>query len=88
VTSFLRIQGLFCGLGDVDGNGGVDQNDIQAVAQAKAAFDRDPNALAGLPRADLNQDGRISFLDLDVITDIVSLPEPFSKDASLPEQKR
>ena len=78
----------FCGLGDVDNNGRVDQNDIQAVAQAKAAFDRDPNAFTGQSRADLNQDGRISFLDLDVITDIVSLPDPFSKDASLSEQKR
>ena len=78
----------FCGLGDVDGNGGVEQNDIQAVAQAKAAFERDPNTLAGHPRADLNQDGRVSFLDLDVITDIVSLPDPFSQNASLPEQKR
>jgi hypothetical protein len=78
----------FCGLGDVDGNGAVDQNDIQAVAQAKAAFDQDPNALVDHPRADLNQDGRISVLDLDLIIDLVSLPDPFRQGASLAEQKR
>ena len=78
----------FCRLGDVDVNGNVDRNDILAVAQAKTAFDRDPNTLADHPRADLNQDGRVSFLDLDLIIDIVSLPDPFRKDASLSEQKR
>jgi len=43
---------------------------------------------AGHLRADLNQDGRISFRDLDVISDTISLLDSFSKDASLPEQKR
>jgi hypothetical protein len=67
----------FCRLGDVDGNGSVDQGDIVAVGQAKAAFDQDPRSLAENRRADLNEDGGITFLDLDIIVDIVSLPDPF-----------
>lgn len=66
----------FCGLGDVDGNGTVNQSDILAVVQAKAAFDAGQSFNR---RADLNEDGSITFLDIDSITDIVTLPRPFRR---------
>jgi len=87
VADILENPGFnFCELGDVDGNGDVerlrdvdgdgipDQGDILAVVQAKEAFD------AGQPfnqRADLNEDGSVTFLDIDIITDIVTIPDPF-----------
>jgi hypothetical protein len=76
----------FCGLGDVDNNGSVDRSDILAVVQAQAAFDEDPQVVSAHPRADINADGSISFLDIDIITDIVALPRPFGAPTS--ESKR
>jgi hypothetical protein len=45
---------------------------------------------AGRPlnaRADLNEDGSITFLDIDIITDIVAIPRPFPPTSD-PEVKR
>jgi hypothetical protein len=101
IRSIVTDPGFdFCQLGDVDGNGVVedfrdtdgngipDQGDLLTVIQAKAAFD---TGLSLNQRADLNKDGSITFLDLDIITDIVTLPRPFGSPGEitgLPELKR
>ena len=71
----------FCGLGDVGGQNGdgppdgiVDDNDILSVVRAKLQFDTDGTLSE---RADMNQDGAITSLDVDTITDIVAIPRPF-----------
>jgi hypothetical protein len=78
----------YCGLGDVGGQNGtgppdgvVDDNDIFTVLRAKLQFDTDGTLNE---RADINEDGAITFLDVDTITDIVAMPRPFS---SLMEQE-
>lgn len=79
---FFRDPGFdFCGLGDVDGNGIVEEKDILAVVQAKekGVVNR---------HTDLNADGIISSADVDIITDIVALPQPFVFEASDSELKR
>lgn len=63
----------YCGLGDVNTDGKVDEGDILAVVTAKAAFDKDGTLNK---RADLNADGAITFLDVDIITDLVTNPYP------------
>jgi hypothetical protein len=61
----------FCGLGDVNKDGTVDKIDIFTVVQEeeksekKQSFD---------PRADLNEDGSVTFLDVDIITDLATVP--------------
>ncbi len=70
----------FCGLGDVDGNGEVDQGDILAVVKAKQAYD------ISAPfnhRADLNEDGSTTFIDIDIITDIVTNPRPLGDSGEI-----
>jgi hypothetical protein len=43
------------------------------VVRAKAAFEENGFFYAS---ADLNQDGRITYLDVDLITDLVNIPDP------------
>lgn len=71
----------YCGLGDVGGqngtgppDGSVDDNDILSVIRAKLQFETDGTLTE---RADINQDGAITALDVDIITDIVTMPRPF-----------
>ncbi len=61
----------YCGLGDVNGDGKVDDNDIVAVVKAKADFD---NKKTVNSKADLNRDQKVTFADIDTITDIVTIP--------------
>src|SRR5262249_3378460 len=63
-----------CGLGDVNRDGTVDQADILVVVRAQAGLEKDQTVNQ---RADLNRDGSVTFLDVDLITDIVTLPQPF-----------
>ena len=61
----------YCGLGDVNGDGKVDDSDIFTVVAAKADFD---NKRTVNTKADLNGDQKITFADIDTITDIVTIP--------------
>ena len=70
-----------CGLGDVNQDAAVDQMDIFAVVQAKTDFEANASTLNS--KADLNKDGSITFLDIDLITDIVTTPR-FLSLPSLP----
>ncbi|MGH7965480.1 MAG: pre-peptidase C-terminal domain-containing protein, partial [Candidatus Binatia bacterium] len=88
-TNFLSTPGFnFCGLGDVNGDAIVDQRDVQKVATARAAFEKAQRrsrkkvrrVLRRNPRSDLNQDSSITAFDVDIITDIVTLPEFTGKD--------
>jgi len=73
LEALLSDPGLdYCGLGDVDADGTVSENDIRAVAVAKAAFDKKGTLNK---RADINADGQITFLDVDIVTDLVSIPQ-------------
>lgn len=61
----------YCGLGDVNGDGNVDDSDIFTVVVAKADFDNQGTVNI---KADLNKDQKITFADIDTITDIVTIP--------------
>lgn len=75
VEAILSDPGFdYCGLGDVNADGTVSEDDILAVVMAKDAFDR--NQILN-KRADINGDGAVTFLDIDAITDIVASPRPF-----------
>ena len=53
----------FCGLGDVNGDKRVDTQDIQTVLNAL-------ESTSG--KADINQDGIVSYMDVSIITDLVT----------------
>lgn len=76
VPDLLTDPGFdYCRLSDVDGNKIVDQRDILAAVKTQAGLEKD---LSVAQRADLNQDGSVTFLDIDTVTDLVTNPQPFT----------
>jgi hypothetical protein len=84
--NFLDEPGFeFCRIGDVNNENIVDSADILEVLKQQASSDKGHNFNQ---RADINQDGQVTFFDVDLITDIVTLPRPFELTASQQELKR
>ena len=75
----------FCRIGDVNNDNIVNRNDILEVLKQKASSDKGRNFNQ---RADINHDGQVTFFDVDLITDIVTLPRPLEVTASQQELKR
>ena len=83
---FFRDPGFqFCSVGDVNTDNIVNDTDIPEVLKQKEKSDEGKNFNQ---RADLNQDGQVTFFDVDIITDIVTLPRPFELNAPQQELKR
>ncbi len=83
---FLSDPGFaFCQVGDVNHDNIVNQADIQEVLRQQGSSDKGRNFNQ---RADINHDGQVTFFDVDLITDIVTLPRPFEVGASQQELKR
>jgi hypothetical protein len=83
---FFRDPGFqFCSVGDVNNDNVVSQQDVLTVLKEKTKSDKGRNFNQ---RADINRDGQVTFFDVDLITDIVTLPRPFELDATQQELKR
>jgi len=80
--NFLDEPGFeFCRIGDVNDDNIVGQDDIRGVLKQQESSNFDE-------RADINRDGQVSVFDVDLITDIATLPRPFALNASQAELKR
>jgi hypothetical protein len=75
----------FCFVGDVNNDNVVSQKDVLEVLKQKEKFDKGSNFNQ---RADLNHDGQVTFFDVDIITDVVTLPRPFELNIPQQELKR
>lgn len=66
----------YCALSDVNRDNMVNQKDIRAVVKAKAKLDKKKAKKRRIknPRTDVNQDGALTFADIDIITDLVTNP--------------
>jgi|GEM_PF-4383027 len=85
-TGFFTDPGFqFCRVGDVNNDNVVSRDDVLEVLKQKEKSDKGRNFNQ---RADINRDGQVTFFDVDLITDIVTLPRPFVLDASQQELKR
>ena len=69
----------FCRIGDVNNDNIVNRTDIREVLKQQARSDKGDTFNQ---RADLNQDGQVTFSDVDLITDIVTLPRPIEFDSN------
>jgi len=67
----------FCRIGDVNNDNIVNRTDIREVLKQQARSDKGDTFNQ---RADLNQDGQVTFSDVDLITDVVTLPRPIEFD--------
>jgi hypothetical protein len=76
------VVGVFPMRGDLNGDGAVDQNDIQILLQAVNT----PSTGPGDPR-DLNNDGRIDTLDAQILANLCSRPACATQNASVPSSK-
>lgn len=78
VDSFIDPGFNFCLLADTNGDGKVNQKDILAVSKARADFEK-KKKLTNVTdfRADINRDNAVTFIDVDISTDLVSIPRPF-----------
>jgi hypothetical protein len=84
--NFLGDPGFeFCRIGDVTNDNIVGRDDILEVLKQKERSDKGRNFNQ---RADINRDGQVSFFDVDLITDIATLPRPFELNAPQAELKR
>jgi hypothetical protein len=80
--NFLGEPGFeFCRIGDVNNDNIVGPGDIREVVKQQDSSDFNQ-------RADINRDGQVSFFDVDLITDIATLPRPFEPAAPQAELKR
>jgi hypothetical protein len=85
-AEFFRDPGFqFCRVGDVNNDNVVSQQDVLEVRKEQAKSDKGRNFNQ---RADINRDGQVTFFDVDLLTDIVTLPRPFELDATQQELKR
>ena len=65
----------FCGLGDVNSDKVVDTEDIGEVVNALGS---------SVEKADINEDGIVSLLDIDIITDIVTRSNIITRETGAP----
>ena len=85
-VNFLGDPGFeFCRVGDVNNDNAVSRQDVLEVLKQKEKSDKGGNFNQ---RADLNRDGQVTFFDVDIITDVVTLPRPFELNISQQELKR
>lgn len=85
-VDFLRDPGFqLCTVGDVNSDKLVNRDDVLAVLKER---DKSERGKKFNQKADLNQDGKVTFFDVDLITDVVTLPRPFKLDATQQELKR
>ncbi|MGE0820576.1 MAG: matrixin family metalloprotease [Candidatus Binatia bacterium] len=74
IDFFLGPGFDFCTIGDVNNDNAVSDRDIREVLKQQ---DRSARGKSFNARADVNKDGVVTLFDVDLITDIVTIPRPF-----------